>query len=110
MKVDHCLVALHDDMFRMKLGALRKYLGQLGECSLDERLLAEVVPGEWVGAHHRPVDVLGNVFEEGRAVTALQFLKDFANTVGCNGQHLSPFFRSLSRAVNGARWRRALLA
>ena len=30
------------------------------------------MPGEWVGAHHRPIDVVGDMLEEGVSIAAPQ--------------------------------------
>ena len=48
---------------------------------LPERLLATIVTGERVGAHHCPVDVVSYPFEEHSAVAVLKSLEYPANTV-----------------------------
>ena len=55
--------------------------------------------GEWMSSHHRPINVVSHVFEEGGAVAILEPLEDFANSVRCNG-HL--YFSSFLRAVRGS--------
>jgi hypothetical protein len=34
------------------------------------------VAGEWVGAHHCPIDVVGDMLEEGVSIAALQASED----------------------------------
>src|ERR1700756_4752398 len=84
MKLDHRLIVLDQQMLHLELRALRKNLTQLGEGAGDEGLLAAVMPCERVGSHHGPVDVVGDVFEEGSTVAHLESLEDFANTLGCD--------------------------
>src|ERR1700684_42182 len=84
MKFDYRLVVLYDQILHMELRAVWENLAQLGEGALPESLLATVVTGERVGAHHCPVDVVSYPFEECSAVAVLKSLKNFANTVGCN--------------------------
>jgi hypothetical protein len=68
----------------MELRAVWENLAQLGERSLPEGLLATVVTGKWVSAHHYPVDVVSHLFEERSAVAVLKSFKDFTNTFRCN--------------------------
>jgi hypothetical protein len=56
-------------------------LAQLGESALSESLLATIVTGERVGAHHSPVDVVRYPFEERSAVAVFKSLEDLANTL-----------------------------
>jgi hypothetical protein len=84
MQFDYRLVALYDQILHLELRALWENLAQLGERSLPEGLLATVVTGEGVSAHHYPVDVVSHPLEERSAVAVLKLLKDLANTVGCN--------------------------
>ena len=35
-----------------------------------------IPPGEWMGAHHCPVDIIGNVYEESASVTMFQVGED----------------------------------
>src|SRR6266851_2696130 len=84
MKLDYRLIVLDGQILHVELGALRKHLSQFGEGAFDEGFLAGVLTGERVGAHHFPVNVVGNLLKEGRAVTVLESLEDFANALGCN--------------------------
>src|ERR1700722_13185224 len=89
MKFDYRLIALNEQMLHMQLSALRKNFTQLGEGAFYKNLLTKVVTGEWAGAHHCPVNVVGHLFEEG-AIAVFKSLKRFANTLSCNS-HLNLF-------------------
>jgi hypothetical protein len=84
MKLDDRLIVLDDQIFHVELRALRKDLGEFVKRARNERLLATVVSRERVGAHHDPVDIVSDVFEEGSAVAVLQAFEDIANCVGRN--------------------------
>src|SRR5271154_1516668 len=84
MKFDNRFVVLYDQILHMELRAILQNLAQLGESALPEILLATVVTGKGVRAHHDPVDVVSYPFEERSAVAVLKSLKDLANTLGCN--------------------------
>jgi hypothetical protein len=45
-------------MLRTELRIVWQNLSQLSEGTSDEGLLAQVLAGQWMGAHHSPVDVL----------------------------------------------------
>src|SRR6202007_1952133 len=96
MKFDYCLVVLYDQFLHVELRSVWENLAQLGEGALRESLLATIVTGKGVGAHHCPVDVVSYPFEERGAVAVLKSLEDLANTVWCNC-HLN---LSLSSAVS----------
>ena len=96
MKLDHGLIVFHDQMLRMEAGALRKNLRQLGEGAFDEGLLAEVVTGQRVSAHHGPVNVVGYMFKEGGAVAGLKPLEDCANLIGCDSHKPPDCWESLA--------------
>jgi hypothetical protein len=81
MKFNYCLVVLYDQFLHMELRSVWENLAQLGEGALRESLLATIVTGEGVGAHHCPVDVVSYQFEERGAVAVLKSLEDLANTV-----------------------------
>src|SRR6202167_5992720 len=96
MKFDYRLVVLYDQILHMELRAVWENLAQLGEGALPESLLATVVTGEGVGAHHWPVDFVSYPFEECSAVAVLKSLKNLANTIGCNCHlNLSCLMRSV---------------
>jgi hypothetical protein len=65
----------------MELRAVWENLAQLGEGAIRESLLASVVTGERVSAHHCPFDVVSYPFEECSAVAVLKPLEYLANTV-----------------------------
>jgi hypothetical protein len=81
MKFHYRLVVFYDQILYMELRAVWENLTQLGEGAISESLLATVVTGEGVGAHHFPVDVVSYPFEERSAFAVLKFLEDLANTV-----------------------------
>src|ERR1700691_2170347 len=84
MKFDDRFVVLYDQILHMELRAVLQNLAQLGESALPEILLAAVVTGKGVSAHHDPVDVVSYPFEERTPVAVLKSLKNLANTVRCN--------------------------
>jgi hypothetical protein len=47
----------------------------------DEIGLGFVGASKGMGAHHRPVDIIGDVLEEARAVAVLQTFEDRANII-----------------------------
>jgi PEP-CTERM motif len=69
-----------------------------GLFSLVSLYCRDLVSGERVGAHHRPVDVVSYMFEEGCEVPVLKSLEDFTNTVRCNG-HLNVSLRSDQKLI-----------
>src|SRR5580692_7549317 len=96
MKFDDRFVVLYDQVLHMELRAVLQNLAQLGESALPELLLAAVVTGKGVSAHHDPVDVVSYPFEERSAVAVLKSLKDLTNTLGCNCHlYLSCLLRSV---------------
>jgi hypothetical protein len=52
------LAVCDDQMLRTELRIVWQNLSQLSEGTSDEGLLAQVLAGQWMGAHHSPVDVL----------------------------------------------------
>src|SRR5580700_3967962 len=84
MKFDNRLVVLYDQILHMELRAVLQNLAQLGESALPEILLAAVVTGKGVSAHHDPVDVVSYPFEERTAVAVLKPLENLTNILGCN--------------------------
>src|SRR5260370_24158022 len=99
MKLDYRLIVLDDQILHVELGALRKHLSQLGEGAFDEGFLAGVVTGEGVGAHHCPVDLVGNLLKEGRARPVLESLRISRTRSGLMTILISPLSRGLSLAV-----------
>jgi uncharacterized protein (DUF2267 family) len=86
MKLDDRLIVLDDQVFHVELRALWKDPSEFVERARNERLLARVVTRERVSAHHDPVDIVSNVFEEVGAVAGLQAFEDIANDVGRNSR------------------------
>src|SRR5260370_9544866 len=68
--------------------------------AFDEGVLARVVTDEGAGARHCPVDVVGNLLKQGRAVSVLESLEDFANELRCNGHFNFALSCGLSFAVS----------
>jgi len=60
----------------MQLGARGENTAQFGECALSEGLFAEIVTGEGMSSHHRPIDVVGDALEESGAITVFESFKD----------------------------------
>lgn len=75
-------------------------MSELLECARNECVLAAVVICEGVSTHYDPVDVIGDVFEERRAVAVLQPFEDFAHVYGCIG-HVGFTFGLSARVACG---------
>jgi hypothetical protein len=77
MELHHRLIVLYDQMLGVELRTLQENLIKLRESAGDEALFAQIVAGQGVSAHHGPIDVIGDMIEEGRTVAGLQALEDF---------------------------------
>ena len=63
----------------LKLHAIRQHLGELAERAGLECGLRTVVAGQRMGAHHRPVDIVGDMAEESVSLAMLEIGKDPAH-------------------------------
>src|ERR1700722_7736811 len=91
MQFNYRPISAHEYIFNMQLRALRQHLGQFGEGTCDECLLAEVMTGKRVRSLHNPVHFVGYMLKKRGAIALLQPLENLANTLGCNGHLISPF-------------------
>jgi hypothetical protein len=91
MQYNYRPISAHEYIFNMPLRALRQHLGQFGEGTCDECLLAEVMTGKRVRSLHYPVHFVGYMLKKRGAIALLQPLENLANTLGCNGPLISPF-------------------
>src|SRR6202453_1646232 len=71
MKFNYRPISAHEYIFNMQLRALRQHLGQFGEGTCDECLLAELFPGKRVRSLHNPVPFVGYMFKKRGAIALL---------------------------------------